>query len=101
MMKLYILNVWVTKELVDLYCIDLNLSLWSETHSSVKNANIVDFSYAHNKSRLSVAKNKFVATTWASFSILDLFQEVLRTIFKKKVIHKRCQRVWSLCSWGI
>ena len=34
----YIRNVWVTKNLW--ICIDLILSLWSKTHSSVKNSNI-------------------------------------------------------------
>ena len=38
-MKLYIRNVWVIKFLS--ICIDLILSLWSETHSSVKNSNFM------------------------------------------------------------
>ena len=43
MMKLYIRNVWV-KEIWSI-CINLILSLWSETHSSVKNSNIILVSY--------------------------------------------------------
>ena len=39
MTKLYIRNAWVIKFLS--ICVDLMLSLWSETHLSVKNSNIL------------------------------------------------------------
>ena len=56
MMKLYIRNIWVIKFLS--ICIDLILSLWSETHSSVKNSNIFNFaqglSYGLSKSKNGV-----------------------------------------------
>ena len=64
-MKLCIRNVWVIKFLS--ICIDLILSLWSETHSSVKNSNIhrpSPFWNEHNVTHQASAPDELRCAWW-------------------------------------
>ena len=73
MMKLYIWNVWVIKFLS--ICIDLILSLWSETHLSVKkfkhfkNISCQFLSFSEKEERIWLG----MIPTRASFRLVSLF----------------------------